>query len=58
MSGDFTARIDELRKKVGSGRVTATVTVDQVYLGTPTTSTNGSTSVILAAEKRSTSSSR
>jgi hypothetical protein len=31
MSGTFSARIDELRKRVGSEKITATVTVDQVY---------------------------
>jgi len=31
MTGTFGARIDELRKTVGSGKLTGTVTVDQVY---------------------------
>jgi hypothetical protein len=31
MSGNFSARIDELRKQVGSEKLTGTVTVDQVY---------------------------
>jgi hypothetical protein len=31
MAGDFTQRIDELRHRVGSGRLEGKVTVDQVY---------------------------
>lgn len=31
MSGTFGARIDELRKSVGSEKLTGTVTVDQIY---------------------------
>jgi len=31
MSGTFATRIDELRRKVGGERITATCTVDQVY---------------------------
>jgi hypothetical protein len=31
MAGTFTQRIDELEKRIGSGRLTGTVVVDQVY---------------------------
>ena len=31
MSGTFSARVDELRRMVGSGKLTAACTVDQVY---------------------------